>query len=1117
MSSTLYIILGVTLVALIVLVVLFLIKRKKAKAEAAGEEATAPGGDEISILIREAEARLAAARIEKGAKVANLPAFLLMGDSGSTKTSIMIHSGLDPELLAGQVYVNSDVAPTRTANIWFSRRTVFVEAAGALPADAGKWKKLVKRLQPKTSVVGKGEQAPRAAIVCFDAENFTRPGAQEAASASARTLRARLGEISQSLGINLPVYVIFTRMDRVPFFLDYVRNLSEAEAGQVLGVTLAMVKGRTEGVYAEQETARLTGDFERLFHSLADARPEFLARESDDAKLPGAYEFPREFRKVRPVLVQFLVDLCRPSQLTVGPFLRGFYFTGVRPVIVNEAAPIVAAAPRQAAQEAMGGATGIFAMNPAAPAGQQRQAAPVASSKKVPQWVFLTQLFSSVLLADSTALGASGASTKTSVGRRMLFFAAASLCLLASIFFTVSYFKNRALEAQVTDAAKAISLAPIAGGDLAPIEPLRNLETLRVALERLGSYERAGAPWSYHFGLYTGHKLYPEARRVYFSRFRQLLLGQTQAAILHFMQTLPVKPGPDYNPTYESLKAYLITTSNPDKSTREFLSPVLMRWWTNGRTVDVPRSSLAQKQFDFYADELRIENPFSSNQDSGGVAHARKYLEQFAGVQRVYAFMLSEANRRNQPINFHKQFPEAAKVVLDRHEVPGAFSKGGWEFMTKDAIPNAAKYFAGEEWVLGKQSGGALDDAELQRAIRSLYYADFLNEWRAYLKAGNVLKYSGIPDAAEKLSITAGAQSPLLALMCLASENTAVDDPAVAAPFQPVQAVVPPGCLARYANPTNQPYMTALLNLQASLESLGPNPPDAAAAAPTLDNARQAKVATRQVSQSFRSDADLGGTVQGLLEDPITNAEGVLRGLGPAALNAKGKGLCTQISPILAKYPFAPAAQKEATLQEVNSVYHPKDGAIWQFYETNLSKFVTRQGTPVENAAIAVTPAFRQFLARSAAFTDAAYPPNSADPRLTYAVKPDAADDNERIRVNIDGQSAEFVGAAAPAKNFVWPGNASGADVVVRAKGGTEYQFPHYDGLWAAFRFVADADRRAGALMEMTLRAGRSGQAVTNRATGLPVTLRLDITANPPVFDKGYFATLGCVSEVAKP
>ena len=40
----------------------------------------------------------------------------------------MLHSGLEPELLAGQVYQNGNVAPTTSANVWFSRGSLFLEA-----------------------------------------------------------------------------------------------------------------------------------------------------------------------------------------------------------------------------------------------------------------------------------------------------------------------------------------------------------------------------------------------------------------------------------------------------------------------------------------------------------------------------------------------------------------------------------------------------------------------------------------------------------------------------------------------------------------------------------------------------------------------------------------------------------------------------------------------------------------------------------------------------------------------------------------------------------------------------------------------------------------------------
>src|SRR5579883_1977889 len=137
--TTLYVVLAVALVALIVLLVIFFIQRSKKKkqqqqmAQMAGEEAQGAGADEISLLVRDADAKIAAAKIQPGARVSTLPAYLILGDPGSTKTSVMLHSGLDPELLAGQVYQGGNVAPTRSANFWFSRKSVFVEAGGKLP------------------------------------------------------------------------------------------------------------------------------------------------------------------------------------------------------------------------------------------------------------------------------------------------------------------------------------------------------------------------------------------------------------------------------------------------------------------------------------------------------------------------------------------------------------------------------------------------------------------------------------------------------------------------------------------------------------------------------------------------------------------------------------------------------------------------------------------------------------------------------------------------------------------------------------------------------------------------------------------------------------------------
>jgi type VI secretion system protein ImpL len=1126
----LYLIFGLVLIALIVLAVVWYFFQQRKATAAPAADAGDPGGggnEEIDVLVREAERRLAASK--QGDRLGNLPIFFLVGDSGSTKTSVMVNAGLEPELLAGLIYRDNSLVPTRTANLWFSRRTIFVEAGGGLLAEPAKWARLIRKLQPRSAVARQSAQAPRAVLVCYDAETFTRPGAQESATASARTLRARLGEMSQAFGISLPVYVLFTKMDRLPFFTEYVRNLTKEEAGQVLGATIPMRDVRAGGVYGEEQTARLTADFERLFHSLADARPEFLGRESDATKQPGAYEFPREFRKIRPAVVQFLVDICQPSQLTVGPFLRGFYFTGVRPIVINEVAPVAAAQP-QAGYGPAAGATGLFRAAQAAPA---PPAAPqVGATRKVPQWLFLSHLFNDVLLADSAAMGASGSSVKTGSARRALFLAAAVLCLLLSIAFTVSFFRNRGLETQARDAAIGISSAELPGQELASVDSLRKLEALRQSLETLVQYRHEGAPWSYRWGLYTGDALYPEVRRIYFDRFRRLLFLQTQNAILEGLRSLPAAlpgtQGPEYAPTYDALKAYLITTSHHDKSTKVFLSPVLTKWWSGNRGPDADRVALAQKQFDFYATELIEENPFSRENDGFTIERARGYLKQFGGADRVYAFMLSEAAKSNPPIDYNRQFPGASQVVSQPHIVPGAFSKGGWAFM-KDAIAHADRYFNGEQWVLGDQVAGNIDRAALAQGLHDRYYADFVKQWRTYIKSATVVRYAGLKDATTKLALLSGNQSPLLELFALASTNTAVDDAAVAKIFHPVQAVVPPGSTDRYIAPPNQNYMTALVTIQTSLEAIAnqAGAPNDAAAAQTVNNAAQAKVNTKQMAQAFNIDAEghIEASVQKLLEDPITYLDAMLRSIDTPEINAGGKALCGSFRPVLNKYPFNPAATSEATLADVNTLFRKPDGLLWTFYDQKLQKVLTRQGAqyvPNPASKVTVNPAFLAFFNAAAAFGETLYADGGQDPHFSYSLKPETTEGVQMVTLRVDGQTlTHTAGAPAALQKFTWQGSGTHEAQLSVRFGNTDLGLAHGEGLWAAFHLFQLANQAtttgAGQSLDWIASTGKAGQAIM-LPSGKPLTVRLDLDlgAAPPLFQRGYLARLTCVQDIAR-
>jgi type VI secretion system protein ImpL len=1050
---------GLALIGLIAAGSFLWFYRKAKAAESGSENAPAQASDDLDVLVHEAIRRLKSSTLGRGASLGNLPLVFLLGDSGSTKTTTIIHSALDPELLAGQVYQDNNIVATRVANIWYTRQAIFVDPAGSLLAESGRWRRLVKLVQPGrfSNAMGKGQQAPRAAIVCYDCENFMKPGASETTLSAARKLAVRLQEISQLLGISFPVYVLFTKLDRISFFPEFARGLSKEEASEVLGATLP-VRLVATGVYAEEETRRLAKAFDELFYSLAERRLDLLARENEGDKKPGIYEFPRELRKLRTLLVQFLVDLARPSQLSVNPFLRGFYFSGVRPVIIDDVAAAVAAPEVQATESGFdAGATRIFS-------GAGRGAAPVpvaarvAGSRKVPQWVFLSQFFNDVIVKDRVALAASGFSSRVNLLRRVALTSVVVVGIVCTIGFLVSFAGNHALENNVSTAINELRTVQVAPNHLPSLNDLQKLDRLRQQLVTLSDYQNNGIPLGLRWGLYVGDQIYPDARNAYFQHFQKLLFADTQARLLTGLRSVPDKPGANdtYDNTYSELKAYLITTTNNDKSTKEFLSPVLTSHWTAGRDIDADRAALTKVQFDFYSKELAAANPFSANNDPAAIARARNYLSLFGSTDRLYSTLVEQASLKNPTADFNQQFHEAAGVVYSGHKVRGAFTRPGFAFM-KDAILNPSAYASGEEWVLGKTTALELDLATLQQKLTERYDQDFVNEWRTVLQSSSVAAYSNLKDAESKLGKLASPTSPLLELFWFISHNTDVGVPIVTAPFLSVQAVEPPGppdkLPDQYVLPNNKDYVLALSKLQSDVGALAQNKTDPSLIKQVLDSATAAKDAVTKVivgvpiDQKYHDES----LVDDRLRQPIIKVEGLTGNTDKEVLNGAAGSLCAQFAQLSGKYPFNPNSSQDLPVDQLNSILAPKTGSLWTFYDKSLAKYLAKQGSryvEVPDPKVKLLPGFVYFFNRAAAFSDALYPGGSATPKFAYSLKALSSNVDTVLKIG-----SETLSGTGQQKTFTWTG--APGDVQVTTKGGDI--LGSFSGPWSVFKFVADA------------------------------------------------------------
>ncbi len=1132
-----------------------------AAADAAGVPAGVEGEQEVDLLVRQAELRLKSSKLGRQATLDRFPVILLMGETGGGKTSVVQASNLDPELLAGQVSRDNQVVPTRSVNLWFARQAIFAEAGGGLLAAPASWARLVRRIAPQglQSIVSRQESA-RAAVVCVSLESVLQGSAAQALA----PLRARLDEGSRRLGISLPVYVLFTKIDRVPFFAEYAENLTPAEANEVLGTTIPTLAQTTSGIYAEQETQRLTAALDELFFSLSDHRVDLLGREHKAERLPGIYEFPREFRKMRNTLVQFMVDLCRPSQLTTSPFLRGFYFTGLRSVLA-EAPPAAEAAPAPppapAADTAIG-ATRVFDVGQLQRLAQQpsrgaeggagatrvfdlrAQGGSAFRSKLLQQPVFLGQLFHEIILKDRAGLATSGASARVSFWRRLLLACAAAVCIILGVGFLISYLGNRGLESAIGRAAAA---APASANASLP-NSLQQLESLRKPLVKIGNYNQNGAPWHLRWGLFAGPELYPAACSAYAQRFKTVLLDPTQAAMVSSLMALPTAPSltpapprggkeaegtsaaggaNDYGTAYDVLRAYLITTTNPQESTEGFLAPELYKIWTQTGSVDPQSSELARTQFDFYSTALpssaRLGDSqcFASNADADVVAHARAYLNQFPPEDRVYRAMLADVTRNSAPIIFSREYPNSADVVTDSAEVSGAYTQAGWNLMQK-ILQNPEPYMKGEPWVLGTQVTGSLDPITLAREMGQRYQTEFVDAWRKFLAAGRVVPYGDLADARGKLGILTSNTSPLLELFWLVSNNVSVN-PNAAAEFQPVAKVVPASQQAQYVSSSNQNYLGALLNLKSSLDQFAQQFQsgqagilNASASSPVTASASQATTVAEQMAMGFTPDprGHVDDLVKRLMLEPITNVQAALPKPGQA-LNAQGRSLCAQYDSLARKYPFSSNPRSPAaTVAELNNFFLPNDGVLARFYAQNLSSLVTFSGSeymPKPGGAVQLSPSFMGFFNRCMALERVLYPNGSSQPELRFQLSPLAAEGVKSFSLTIGSQTMTYPGGAA---QFTWsPATAQEAKQTV-GEGGVSYPGP-----WGIFALFRDAQWQTAASGYDLTWVQKNGERILYLPSGKPMTVgvHLDMLGAPPIFRPGYFSgNLGCVSRVAE-
>jgi len=1097
----------------------------------------------LTALIAEANATLAKAPAYAGTQeeepLFSFPLYLLIGPEGSGKTSTFLNSDLDPHLLAGQAFGPTPFASTRLCNFWLAKNAVFVELSGRLfSGDLARWTQLLELLRGKRSLShwrrlwGESEQSwlLRGVIGFCDVKELSgAAGDPQRLDRQNREWQERLRALGQVFGVEFPVYQVFTKCDAIPYFPDFFRRLAEPEARQVLGCTIPVRKAgadRTSEVYAQAEPKRLGASFRPLYHSLAERRPRHLAHEPDLSKRPNVYEFPREFRKIRSALVEFLTEAFRPVSLRPGPFLRGYYFTGVR----ETEATLDSGATRSdetvlkpdidATRLFSGDATQILRAGalPRLPSGSGR-------GKLVLRWMFVSDLLNRVVLADQPPRKVLPVDPRFERYRRILFGAVCGLCGLLCLAFVCSFVRNLSLLDDLKSATQAAATQKT--GQAATIDELKSLDDLRVPLERLAGYERLSKPWGLRWGLYSGGEVFEAARNAYFERFRNLLLNDLNGLLVTQLRSTPPAPDPNtpYQPIYDGLKAHLMISSGACPPETALVSRVLREKEARSpQAADSKWQGLADRQIEFYAAELPYGDPLHLNVDVGARDHARQYLSQFTGAEKIYADILAAAaTTLTTPQRLSDWAPKYAEVLNGSGEVAGVYSQRGWEIVEK-ASKEAKAASTGDACVLGQGSGpstGETQDERVAQAIQSRFVSDYIRQWRQFVEGFNVAPYGGAGDAARRLGILADHNSPLLALLQMTANGTnfqgavgehtpqATEKPSalsqiisrvtgagkstqtapgasagapetwsgpgdIAGVFQPVRCVVTPGG-ELWINDKNKAYIDSLNRLRDSMADIarGGTDTDVAVYQTAHQNYEAALNTVRVLAEGFKpiGNEGLDRTLESLLERPILLTNNfILTDTGKVEggkVNGELRAFCGRIRSTLSKYPFQPSSQEDTSLDELTRWFAPQGGEIWKFQAQTLGKLTEKQGArwtekdPTSKPQ--VTGEVLSFLNSAQAVADAFFPGGAAQPHLTFVLRPrlDPSFGDSVLELELDGRPYPWTTKVQ--KQFTWPPPSDSQSLGATAwiKGGAvATNIASRPGRWGIFRIIGDAEPR---------------------------------------------------------
>jgi type VI secretion system protein ImpL len=667
------------------------------------------------------------------------PWYVIIGPPGAGKTTALLNAGLTFPLAAemGQGAV-AGVGGTRMCDWWFTEQAVLIDTAGRYTTqdsdaavDRAGWEgflDLLKRTRPRQPLNG--------VLVAIGASDIALATPAERLD-HARAIRRRIRELTEKLGLRLPIYALFTKADLLAGFSEYFDDLDRTGRDQVWGHSFALADGGAAGPVAGWGEA-LRGLIARLNLGLVD---RLQAERSPDrrALLAG---FPAQLASLDVALNEFLTEAFGGSRLDPAPLLRGVYF----------ASGTQAGTPIDRLTGALARNFGVDQMRVPSLRPQQGRSYFLGGLLKL--------IFNEAMLA----------SAKPGAGRRRTLLRLAgfagigllTLGLAAAMLGIRSSEMNDAARVQAAlnqyeQLANGQKLDPVSDSDLSTVLPLLNAA-------RALPYGEASPGGG--FGLSQSKKYAEGTKLLYHHTLERILLPRLIWRLENQMRENLEKP--DF--LYEATRVYLMLGSQGP------MDHDLVEEWEKLDFSTLYPDPAMQADLQKHLQTLLAGALPEISLDWTLVGQARITFSRVTLAQRVYSRLRPSAAAQAVPdwtpaaalgASGTQVFYRASGKPLTEG-IPGFYTVEGFHGVLLANLAETARQVAGESWVLGEKSsvnplGSGL--AALQNDVVNLYTQDYAAKWDAMLQDLDVQPLGGGEAGIRTLYILGSPQSPMRDLL----------------------------------------------------------------------------------------------------------------------------------------------------------------------------------------------------------------------------------------------------------------------------------------------------------------------------------------------------------------